>query len=283
MKKQLLLCFSAMLLGGTMIAGAQVRQASEPVKLLQAEVCLMAPVWSPDCQYIAVTTDNYTGVLTANADGSNVRVLTSDAGAGYGMAWTADSKAILGNAKTANGTKTLRSYGLDGKISAMGEATRTATAPMMRARSLRGNILSQMLENPTRVAAETPALAEFAGRTILNPALSPDGSRIAFQVVGKGMWIINADGTGLEALGAGSHPQWMPDGKTIVYTVVEDNGSYFTASALMSMNVDNGRTSTILSRGGDLIPMTPAIAPDGSKVAFENAADASIYVVKIKK
>ena len=40
----------------------QARAASEPVKLLESRVGLMAPVWSPDGSMLAVTTDNYAGI-----------------------------------------------------------------------------------------------------------------------------------------------------------------------------------------------------------------------------
>ena len=138
-----------------------------------------------------------------------------------------------------------------------------------------------MIAAPTEAANTIASLAQFAGKTIINPALSPDGNSVVFQVPGKGMWIINADGSGLRSLGSGSHAAWLPDSRTIVYTIVSDNGSEFTGSTIMSLNVANGKKSTVLS-STSYIPMTPAVSPDGKKVAFENAADASIYVMNIK-
>ena len=40
--------------------------------------------------------------------------------------------------------------------------------------------------------------------------------------------------------------------------------------------------SVELVGGSDIIPLTPAVSPDGKKVAFENAADAAIYVISLK-
>lgn len=263
-------------------AFGQVRAASEPVKLLESPVGLMAPVWSPDGSKIAVTTDNYTGILVADADGSNLRMLTGDAGTGYKMVWSADSRSINARAKVSENGRILnqlRTYTLaDRSMRALGPKVRAnAVAASVEATG----IYSKMVSDPATAAAEIPALASFAGRTVINPALSPDGSTIAFQIPGRGMWTIAADGSNLRSLGQGSHPAWLPDSRTIVYTVVEDNGQNFTGSTLMSLDTATGARATVLS-SRSFIPMTPAVSPDGTKVAFENAADAAIYTINIE-
>lgn len=260
-------------------AMGQVRAASAPELLLSAPVGLMAPVWSPDGSSIAVTTDNYCGIYVAKADGTDLRTVTADAGAGYRMQWSADGQSLQGRATLAGGERQMRTYGLDGKVTARGAARRTAAQP--GADSAAG-IYAAMLSDAANAANKVPALAQFAGSVIINPALSPDGSKIAFQVPGKGMWLIGADGSSLRSLGRGSHPAWLPDSRTIVYTIVEDNGSEFTSSALMSADTATGATATLLG-GSALLPLTPAVSPDGKRVAFENARNAAIYVMNLKK
>lgn len=261
----------------------QVRAVSEPVKLLEAPMGLMAPVWSPDGSKIAVTTDNYTGILVANADGSRLHALTMDAGAGYKLAWSADSRSITGRARLQGDNAAIqhqmRRYELAGTTASLGERQRTTAEPAALTAT---GIYGIMVSDPAGAASAIAALEPFAGKTIINPALSPDGSAIAFQVPGRGMWIINADGTGLRSLGTGSHPSWLPDSRTLVFTIVEDNGNTFTASTLMSMDTATGARATVFSANG-FVPMTPCVSPDGSKVAFENAADACIYTLNIQK
>ncbi len=262
-------------------AFGQARATSQPEKLLEAPTGLMAPVWSPDGSKIAVTTDNYTGILVANADGSNFRALTMDAGTGYKMAWSADGSAITGRAKSLDGAMIMhqmRRYELAGGTTATTARLRTSAEPAAQSAS---GIYAAMVSDPATAAAAIPALAEFAGKTVINPALSPDGSAIAFQIPGKGMWVIGADGSGLRSLGKGSHPSWLPDSRTVVFTIVEDNGSAFTASTLMSMDTATGVRATLFTANG-FLPMTPAVSPDGTKVAFENAADACIYTINIE-
>lgn len=283
MKKHFFLAVALMAIGG--VAGAQVQSDGAPVKLLSTPGGLMAPVWSPDGSKIAVTTDNYTGILVANADGTALRQLTREAGTGYNMTWTEDGAAIISrNNIIENGRvfHEIKSFDVNrGTSKVLVAKSREAVSPRLKARSGATDIYSVMLARPTKAAKEIKALNEFAGKTVINPALSPDGSKIAFQIPGKGMWMINADGSGLRSLGKGSHASWLPDSKTLVYTVVEDNGERFTASELKSVDTSNGKTS-VITRRADMIPMTPSVSPDGRKVAFENAADAAIYVVNLK-
>ena len=283
MKKHFFLAVALMAIGG--VAGAQVQSDGAPVKLLSTPGGLMAPVWSPDGSKIAVTTDNYTGILVANADGTALRQLTREAGTGYNMTWTEDGAAIISrNNIVENGRvfHEIKSFDVKlGTSKVLMAKSRDAVSPRLKAhKGAAADIYSAMLARPTKAAKEFKALNQFAGKTVINPALSPDGSKIAFQIPGNGMWLINADGSGLRSLGKGSHASWLPDSKTIVYTVVEDNGERFTSSQLKSVDTSNGKTS-VITRRADMIPMTPSVSPDGRKVAFENAADAAIYVVNI--
>lgn len=263
-------------------AFGQLRATSQPVKLLESPTGLMAPVWSPDGSKIAVTTDNYAGILVADADGSHLRAITVDAGTGYKPTWSADSRTIIGRAKIQNGVRILhemRAYDVNtGRATVAATRCRTSAEPASLSAS---GVYGTMVSNPSTAAASIPALAQFAGKTVINPALSPDGNTVAFQIPGKGMWLLDNNGSNLRSIGNGSHPDWLPDSRTIVYTVVEDNGSIFTASTLMSVDTATGVHSLLFNAPG-FIPMTPAVAPDGSKVAFENAADAAIYTLNIQ-
>ena len=279
MKQFLLLSVGLMMAGAA--SAALPTGASAPARLLKSDNGLMAPVWSPSGEMIAATGDNYTGIYVAQADGSYMRRISGDAGAGYKMVW-ADDANIMGRANVSNGPG--RAYRLRSYNVANGQSTElSAGRELPRVARLSGaaSLYENMVAYPDGITSAVPALSRFAGKMVINPAENADGSKIAFQVPGEGMWVINADGSGLRSLGKGSHPAWLPDGETVVYTLVSDNGVDFTASTLYAIDTKTNRTVTLTAQSG-VIPMSPAVSPDGKKVAFENAADHAIYVVNLK-
>lgn len=276
MKKHLLLVLTVCMAGLT--ATAHPRSASQPIKLIESQTGLMAPVWSPTGDKIAVTTDNYKGILVANADGSAIKTVTTANGAGYKMAWSSDGKQIMGRVNQLQGTfvkHEMKAWSVaDGKVSAV--KTRMGLPAWKETNSA----YDIMINDPAGACGKIASLKEYAGAIVINPALSADGSKVAFQIPGKGVMVMNSDGSDLRAICKGSHPQWLPDGKTLIISRVQDNGSQFTASDLYSVDIEN-RSEVLLTGSTDMIPLTPAVSPDGKKVAFENAADAAIYIINL--
>lgn len=286
MKKQLMLAASMLFCG--IVALAQPQASGAPVRLAAAPQGLMAPIWSPDGSKIAATGDNYTGIVVMNADGTQALSITTAEGAGYKMTWTPDGKEIIGRTNIRENNRVLheiKAWSVDGSATRVIRAkARNNASPTLRAAGLSksgAGVYEIMTTDPAGAASRIAALSDFAREVVINPALSPDGSRVAFQIPGKGMWIINSDGTGLKSLGKGSNPSWLPDSKNLVYTVVSDNGRNYTGSVVYGLNVESGNTSVVLS-SSNLIPVTPAVSPDGKKVVFQNAADASLYIINLK-
>ncbi len=288
MKQHLILALSLCLCCGSALA--QPRSASEPQKLLEDQSGLMAPVWSPSGDMIAVTTDNYNGILVANADGSGKRSITDAQGAGYKMAWSADGKEILGRTNILENQRVMHEVktwsvadGAEKTLVAKSRGIKgTPTWKSVGGKAaLAGDAYEAMVSDPAGAAAQIEGLKEFAGKVIINPALSPDGKKVAFQIPGKGIYVCDADGSNLKSLVNGKNPSWCPDSRSIVYAVVTDNGESFTSGKLYAIDVDGG-SPVLLLGDSKYVALTPAVSPDGGKVAFENAIDASIYVINLK-
>jgi Tol biopolymer transport system component len=120
----------------------------------------------------------------------------------------------------------------------------------------------------------------FPGETLLNLVTSPDGNRVAFEVLGGHVWAVDvATGSAID-LGRGYRPQWSPDGRWIVTMVTEDDGEQFLSSDLVAVRSD-GSERVQLTDSPDRLEMNPSWSPDGTRLAFDDLLDGVVYVLPI--
>ena len=121
----------------------------------------------------------------------------------------------------------------------------------------------------------------------LEPAWSPDGSRIAFfgpSTPNMGdVFTIHPDGTGLTQLthtGQDYEPGWAPDGSRMVFTSSRDDNNSSLAGEIYVMNAD-GTGQTRISND-EFEDLDGAWSPDGSKIAYArwdtDASDEKIHM-----
>ena len=279
MKKSSLLFSAIMLSAGSLMA--QSKANGEPRLLIKSAQSLMAPVWSPDGSKIAVTGDNFIGIWVANADGSNLNQVSEALGAGYKMNWQ-DAQTIVSTPYTVeNGLRMVRIENVNVETAEISEA-----APAQRgfrpSKVMKNvNLLRIMCDQPAEATRLIPSLEQYAGKMVLNPALAPDGKKIAFQIVSYGLFVCDVDGANLKSFGKGAYPSWAPNSRDLMFARIQDNGERFTASDLFSVNTETGVEEN-LTPNSDVIPITLSVSPDGSKVAFDNDVDGNIYVVDLK-
>ncbi|MBI4660011.1 MAG: PD40 domain-containing protein [Verrucomicrobia bacterium] len=106
----------------------------------------------------------------------------------------------------------------------------------------------------------------------VDPAWSPDGTRIAFRANDRGIWVMNADGSGLRQLTThGGDAAWSPDSAQIVFVCREycshaDNELHLVNANASSLDQDQ----QILAFLGD--DVRPAWAPS-AKIVFAHYTD----------
>ncbi len=108
-----------------------------------------------------------------------------------------------------------------------------------------------------------------AGESGVEPAWSPDASRIAYASSGD-VWVMNADGSGKVNLthdpaipAAGWQPAWSPDGSKIAYIRGFD---------IWVMNADGTAKTQLTATTGALgTEKAPDWSPDGTRIVYEKS------------
>ena len=219
-------------------ANAQGRRAgsgqrgAEPGPL--AAYSATEPSWSRDGKLIAFTSDRAGGedLYVMNADGSNIRRITSTPEPEHYPVWSPDGKqiAFFGAPDGKGGIYVMNADGSSRRLVALTDG-----------------------DNPNRAA------------------WSPDGKRLAFVARQGSDWssdqimLIKLDGTGLEKLpGAGPRdamPAWSPDGSQIAFVSIRGGNADILVTALSGVGVRRVSADTVDE-------MFPTWSPDGKRIAF---------------
>jgi hypothetical protein len=128
-----------------------------------------------------------------------------------------------------------------------------------------------------------PVLADsFAN---IQPALSPDRTRIAFSSNRQGsydLFLMDADGTGLRRLttdpGTEGEPVWTPDGSRLIYTARPKGGS----PQLYVLRPDGKPPQALTTAPGG--NHSPAVSADGRTLAFISTREGNqeIYLMPVE-
>ncbi|MGE5499073.1 MAG: TolB family protein, partial [Syntrophothermus sp.] len=296
---------------------SQIKVKGTPLKIAGgSEEVRMSPAWSPDGNMLAFSGANYKGIYVKDLKTEKISVLTSEPSAGYGLKWSSDSKSILARVakykgvdrtnavkifdvktKKANQLTPFRSlmpatpqWGNNdqsvclysrGKLEIFKSGKKAGAAANSRKKNL-VLLKDDKLASADAITGKLISMDPVKGSRYLNPEVSPDGSKITFEVIGGNMYVMNADGSGLTDLGKGYRPQWSPDSKYIVYMITEDDGHEFTSADIYVIKAD-GTSKQNLTSSQDKLEMNPVWSPDGSRIAFDDYKNGSVYVIEISR
>lgn len=275
----------------------------------------MNPQWSPDGQFIALSGNGYNSIHILNVASGEIKQLTDIPMSGYGLSWSPDSEHIL--FRMTREVDRIREHApaiadvnstaepvvlgeFTHRMPALPEWGADASKIFMSDGKTINNVVSGVLLNASKVASDRPnvallnqgsaliiingdenqSLKPIANAEYINADLSPDGTRIVFEVLGGGMHILEV-GTGqLTDLGSGNRPIWSPKGDRIAFMVAKDDGYNYVSSDIYLVNPD-GTGRRDLTTTTSLMEMNPTWSPDGTRIAFDVHTTGDIYIITI--
>ncbi len=275
----------------------------------------MQPRWSPDGTRIAFTSANYRGLWVIHVNETEAVNLSEDRAVGFGFEWSGDSKAIVARVAKYDGAKRFNAIKLfdiethesrllteyRGKMPALPHWTDAdEKIYLFNSDELEvfetGKMATALQKQPTDkrifyLKNDKIVVGNIDTRSfemlnvnrkwrILNPVLSPDKTKIAFEVYGGNMYVIGVDGNGLVDLGPGNRPQWAPDGEHLVYMITSDDGHQILTSDLYVTKAD-GTEKVRLNFPEDRLEMNPSWSPDGKRIAYDVFEEGAIYIIEI--
>lgn len=295
------------------LAGWQIKSAPVPLTA-GGENYYMQPVWSPDGALIAFTAAQYQGLWVVDVRSGALRQLSDEAGAGFGFSWSNDGAAIVARVSTYDNFRrrnalklfdvvndqvrllsdfqsgrmspptltgnSRRAYVVEGQDLAFFDTGLETTAPS--ADPLLAFIRNGKIAVTRSDGSNLQVFDPLEGQRYLNLTLSPDGQRLAFEVVGGDLYVMGVDGSGLTDLGTGYRPQWSPDSRYLAYMVTADDGHQYLSADIYIASAD-GREIVNLTDSDNLLEVNPSWSPDGKQIAFNSYEDGVIYIVEIEK
>ena len=300
---------------GALAQPRSVEVVGSPIALTSPGIVYMSPCWSPDGSTIAVTGPGYHGIHLVSFPDGEVLQLSDDPAAGFGMAWSHDGlriaariarfennrrynavavfDAITGEAEIVSDYETLmpgvpRWTADDSHIYLSGTDrfrlyAATSALPGIDQAPAQQSIVYVREDRVYRhsLADSRDVELDMLDGRILNLVPSPDGRKIAFEVIGGNVWVMDSDGSNAVDLGTGDSPCWNPTGNMLTYAITTDDGHRILSADIFVVNADGtGRVN--LTDTDDTLEMHPSWSPDGKWIAYETLLQGRIMVQEVR-
>lgn len=258
------------------------------------------PTFSKAGDYLLYSSANYSGLKTYTLATTEVRSITTDAGAGYQPQISADGNKII--YRSTSFVNNIRRNALVEQSIVSGER-KQIVAPTREALPARfmGNEITyvneQRMVRPQNTTSTTRMISiedrkmviyenstrreltpNGANESYFWPSVSPDGKQIVYTVAAKGTFVCDINGRNVRSLGKLGAPKWL-NNLWIVGMNDIDDGEAVISSDIIIVAAD-GKKRQKLALGELRIAMYPAPSADGKRIAF-NTDKGELYIANI--
>ncbi len=286
-----------------------------PRELTSSNYFFIAPKWSPDNTTIAVSTHKYTGIYLLSFPEGDIFILTDDPSAGFGIQWSHSGDKIASRiARFENNRRYNAIAVFDVSTESQSVITDFNTilpgtpkwlkdddfiyldgTDKFKLFSVAGsNSEDEQISPPDQrivfikndkikirdVSSETEYPVTAPMGRILNLTVSPDGKKMAYEVMGGHLWVSDINGENLIDLGLGYTPAWGANSDKITYMITTDDGHRYISSDIFVINID-GTGKVNITNSSDIIEMHPSWSSDGNWIAYDTT-DGKIYVQEVR-
>ena len=257
---------------------------------------------SPQGDYILVTTDYNCGLTKVDLATGATQVVTRAQGAGHDAQISADGTTVVYRERSTNKkhlqmkavktknlltgaeqqlvkpTRDLQGVAIDGNTAVavnkgkMSKKALSSEKAQVSAPVLSIDKLQLMITENGKTRVFSPLGTQYR---YIWPSVSPDGQKALFFVSGKGAYVCNIDGTGLQELGTVRAPKWFSD-NIIVGMNDKDNGEVYTSSEIVAVDLQGNRQ---VLTDDSVIAMYPL--PAAEKIAFSTPTGEA-YIINLK-
>jgi len=252
------------------------------------------PTWSPNSTSIAFTNDNGTFIFSLT-DRKLIK-LTNEV-AGFKFFWTIDGKSIVYRTQINERVMVIKQIEIEtGKVSTLTQSSNLGLPQEIQSGTIqyRERGVSKILRLSKPTDSKVPfvyqqndhifvvineiekQITKEEGKYFL-PKLSPNGSKILYQEILRGLYVTDLQHGITIYLGKGDDAAWSPDSKYIIYEITVDDGHSIVSSELYIADLYSQKIQ--LTNTPDLVEMRPSWSPDGKYIAFD--ANGAIYLAEI--